>query len=220
MQNGVRKEQGKEKGGRQDVFGDQRFAEALRIAYRSLAGPGAWRVLSARQVRYIRILRFDAQNGSEGQDHISRFLNSDSGREGCIEEDLWELYNNPSRGKGRYTWIEHARNLSRTLHTSTKHSGDENSAPHTTQQTPVLTLQFVHTFSILRILSVLAVILATSVAAALLWIFLGKSGWGNLRDGGRGERVGAGMLVALVALVVQGLGFAVWMGVSWVWVPR
>jgi len=80
------------------------------------------------------------------------------------------------------------------------------------------TIQFVHAFSPLRILAVLAVLLALSVLAALLWIFLGKSGWAGMTESReKAERVGSAMAVGGLALALEGVGFLAWVVGSWMW---
>ena len=75
----------------------------------------------------------------------------------------------------------------------------------------IMTVQFVHTLSTLRILVANALILMTSALGALLWIFLGVgSGWmGNfgLQSAGR---VGGGMAVGVLVLLLESLVFGVW----------
>lgn len=160
------------------------------------------------------------------------------------EAKLWDLWRHPQQGKGRYAWVHWARRIADVNsslpdiakvdngeagididgiseeHGSSSHAHRHrvsSSAP--SPRTSVLTIQFTHTFSILRLCLALSLILAVTVASALLWIFLGTSGWRDLQAGGKGERVGPGMLIAVAALLVQMIGFAIWVGVSWWVVP-
>ncbi|KAH7115294.1 hypothetical protein B0J11DRAFT_496365 [Dendryphion nanum] len=151
------------------------------------------------------------------------------------ERQLWDLYRDPSRGKARYTWVHWGKRVAcasalsslgstgkgeeRVRRTGEKHDSRTPQTlrpfhPRRTVPETIITLQFIHTLSATRICLALAIILLTSIAAALLWIFLGKSGWVGLSGEGRGERVGSGMLVALVGLVVQGAGVGVWVWMS------
>lgn len=81
----------------------------------------------------------------------------------------------------------------------------------------VTTMQFVHAFSALRIISVLAVMLALSVLAALLWVFLGQSTWALPESRSQAQRVGSEMLVDVLVLAMEGVMFAVWLVGSWMW---
>jgi hypothetical protein len=80
------------------------------------------------------------------------------------------------------------------------------------------TIQFVHSFSPFRILGVLGIMIALSVLAALLWIFLGVSAWTNMSEvRGRADRVGSGMAVGGLVLAVEGVIFGAWVVGSWLW---
>jgi hypothetical protein len=212
-------------------FDDHHLARQLHRAYRSLSGSWFQRTFSARKLKYIRVQRVSLYRSPEP---LSRTAISAAAEEEAEEESpklllavhgsglddeehpfteakLWDLWKNPRSGRARYTWVHWARRLNPPRSSS--------SPPGLADDSSVLTIQFTHSFSIVRILAVLSLILALSVAAALLWIFLGVSGWGRLQAGGRGERVGPGMLVGVLALAVQGVVFLGWLGVSWWCVP-
>lgn len=105
-------------------------------------------------------------------------------------------------------------------------------------------LDFVMAWSVFRILIVLAGVLLLSVAAALLWIFLGRSAvpitlssgmsvgvGGGATTGGvggvmsaagdgsgfrdAGDRVGTGVLIGICVLLFGLTGMGGWIGVSW-----
>jgi hypothetical protein len=60
--------------------------------------------------------------------------------------------------------------------------------------------------------------LALSVLAAMLWIFLGVSAWANMSETrGRAERVGSGMAIGGLVLAVEGVMFGAWVVSSWMW---
>ena len=80
-------------------------------------------------------------------------------------------------------------------------------------------LEFVVSWSVRRILLMLMLVILVSIAAALLWIFLGKDttgAWpphGGFRDAG--DRVGAGVIMGICVLLFGLSGIAGWLGVSW-----
>jgi hypothetical protein len=170
-----------------------------------------------------------------GSDSISPFT----------EHNLLNLYRDPRKGKARYTWVHWARRvatsngsfeLGQSSHTRGKgrtagkshldvfpgeKSSSENDSPlipRSHHSDTLTTIQFTHSFSPLRIIFALATILTLSVLAALLWIFLGNSAW-NLPDWrGRSERVGPGMAIGVLAVILQMVVFVAWLVGSWLWV--
>lgn len=91
-------------------------------------------------------------------------------------------------------------------------------------------LEFVFSWSILRLSLALGLVLAASVAATLLWVLLGRStssagldvssssssgpGTGSgFRDAG--DRVESGLVMGISVLLVSLSAFAGWVGVSW-----
>ncbi|CAO2654292.1 Nn.00g110250.m01.CDS01 [Neocucurbitaria sp. VM-36] len=86
----------------------------------------------------------------------------------------------------------------------------------TTTPDTVTTIQFVHTLSTLRVLFALMLMLALSVVAALLWIFLGAAGTGWRLDLSRqrSDRVGSGIAIGVLALLLEGLAFVAWVLLS------
>jgi hypothetical protein len=154
------------------------------------------------------------------------------------EQKLWDLYRNPSQGKARYACVLWARKVAscndfppsplssspnRAKPSSTRDAEKEQAADlyddssHIFPNARLLTLQFIHSFSLLRIILALSVSVLLSVAAALLWIFLGQSARLDTRS--RGERVGPGVLIAVLVLLVEMVVFAGWVVGSWWRVP-
>jgi hypothetical protein len=124
------------------------------------------------------------------------------------EESLMKLYNKPVTGKARYTWVHRARRISAS-----------NNLPLvkiTSPPTIITTIQFLHTPSKLRILLATLLMLTLSIAAALLWIFLGAAGTGYRKDTRRqrSDRVGSGMVVGVLVLLLESVGFAGWVVLS------
>ncbi|CAK1367483.1 unnamed protein product [Cercospora beticola] len=83
-------------------------------------------------------------------------------------------------------------------------------------------LEFVVSWSASRILCALTAILIFSIAACLLWIFLGDQTapsepftLGSAGFRGAGDRVESGVLIGVLVLLVGLTGFGGWLGVSW-----
>ncbi|KAJ8114638.1 hypothetical protein OPT61_g3531 [Boeremia exigua] len=225
---------------RQNVdFDDKYLAERLRSAHRKLAGSWIRRVFSARKLRYIRLCQSSTwsdpySNPTQHRGSASRLLASGAGVDAedatFTEDKLLQLYKHPKTGKARYTWVHWARRvamshvsspskseLSQSSHpTSCQESleGKEGSVIHHSVPAPIdtiTTVQFVHTFSTFRIIVALTLMLLTSALAALMWIFLGE-GSGLMKDSElqRTNRVGSGMAVGVLVLLLEVLGFGAW----------
>ena len=82
-------------------------------------------------------------------------------------------------------------------------------------------LEFVVSWSVRRIALALLLVIILAVAASLLWVFLGKqttpswpvAGTGGFRSAG--DRVGTGVLIGVMVLLVGLTGFGGWLGISW-----
>jgi len=80
-------------------------------------------------------------------------------------------------------------------------------------------LEFVLSWSIWRISLALTFVITVSIAAALLWIFLGRNSVaGHVAQGGyrdAGDRLGTGVLLGICILLIGLTGIAGWLGISW-----
>jgi len=77
-------------------------------------------------------------------------------------------------------------------------------------------LELLEGWSVLRISLCSMLILAMAIAAVLLWIFLGVSddvSTVGFRDAG--SRVGSGLILGVLVLILGWTGMAGWMGISW-----
>jgi hypothetical protein len=147
------------------------------------------------------------------------------------EDKLMHLYKYPKTGKARYTWVHWARRVAASSyppHTrpdtsssshrprSVESDGEEKDGsvihhPIASPPDTLTTVQFVHTLSTFRILLALTLMLLTSALAAVLWIILGASpGWFMNVGKQRADRVGSGMAVGVLALLLELLGFGAW----------
>jgi hypothetical protein len=79
-------------------------------------------------------------------------------------------------------------------------------------------LEFVVSWSVRRILLALTLVLVLSLAATLLWVFLGKNSHGDGTQAGfmgAGDRVVAGVVMGICVLLIGIFGVGGWIGVSW-----
>jgi hypothetical protein len=205
-------------------FDDKFFAERLRAAHRELAGSWFRRTFSARKLRSIRLGQTHTWSGAaatqqpgrsvsgllavgEGMEHTS------DTRSPFTEESLMKLYRKPVTGKARYTWVHWARRVSASNSLLTHQPLEKSTA---SSPASVTTIQFLHTPSKTNLLLALLLMLILSIAAALLWIFLGAAGTGYRNDVSRqrSDRVGSGVAVGVLVLLLESVGFGAWVAFS------
>jgi hypothetical protein len=212
-------------------FDDAAFALLLRGAERELAGPWYRRILSARTLRGIQFGRRggicclslhsppSSNNNSEIDNSTRRGTTEKlTTSTTCIpprhpsETHLLGLHRNPAKGKKKYLVVTWARRIA-----SPPPSSYSSSVSAPIKDSHVPTLELVYTISPTRVLVVMAVLLGLSVMAAMAWIFLG-SGMADKSvgegKGGRSQRVGSGMAIGVLVLLVEGCGFGAWVAFS------
>lgn len=200
-------------------FDDAFLARRLRAAHAELAGNIFRRTFSARTLRYIGIGNVKCWSGhspSTSPTTITSGLlaigaGTDMESSPFTENSLMKLYRTPASGKARYTWVHWARRVSSVNCQHAAGSQDD-----TTVSERLATVQFVHTISVPRILCALSLMLLLSIAAALLWVFLGPggTGWRTAMERQRSDRVGGGMGVGILVLLLEGVGFGAWVWLS------
>jgi hypothetical protein len=225
-------------------FDDQYFAEQLRDGYRKLSGNWFQRNLSARKLKEIRLGHINTWSGTYSQPSTqatSGLLAAGVGidmandtKSPFTETSLMNLYHYPPYGKARYTWVHWAQrvaesNAARSTPSSHhRHARSQDNNPFrfsqpnessiTDKELPetITTIQFVHSFSTLRILTVLMLMLGVSVAAAIIWVIMGPAGTGIRIDEyrERSDRVGSGMAIGILLLLLESLGFGAWLWCS------
>ena len=86
----------------------------------------------------------------------------------------------------------------------------------TRQPDTITTIQFVCELSAFRVCFALSVMLSLSILASVLWIFLDTAaGGGKLGSNERASgRVGSGMAIAVLVLLLEGVGFGAWVWLS------
>jgi hypothetical protein len=215
-------------------FDDKYFADQLRSSYRTLSGTWFQRTLSARKLSAIRLGHTNTWSGTSqistlpasGLLATGTGINTDpDSKSPFTETGLMALYHHPASGKARYTWVHwaqrvassntarpqqwrRARSLENNLPIFAQHDTD---LPET-----VVTLEFVHSLSTLRILTVLMLMLAFSVTASIIWVVLGPAGTEIRVDENRqrSDRVGSGMAIGILMLLVESVGAGAWMWCS------
>lgn len=215
-------------------FDDQEFFRQLQQAYANLAGP--WRFFSARSLKRIVVSgaaskAADAGYGWLHQPRSPRELAFKGLQDTFGEDKILAHYYRPSMGKSRYAFVHWAHRLSaaeaRQSSPRRQAGWRESNLVHRIEQSEGL--EFVLSWSVRRVSLALALVTTASVAAVLLWIFLGRSttlmntnstnlGGVMVTDGGfhnAGDRVASGLVMGICVLLVGLSGIAGWMGVSW-----
>lgn len=224
---------------RADEFDDAQFFQHLRSAYRSLLGGGGpLRHLSARSLHRIVVSgaasrAADAGYGWLYQPRSPRMLANKGLSDPFGEEKILQHFRHPAQGRARYAFVHWAHRLaaasSSPAHTPQRDGSRDNievgGSPPERERDRVRRLEqpegleFVMGWSWRRIVLVFLSISAVSVAAALVWIFLGRDtpaavpSQGGFR--GAGDRVAAGAMIGICLLLLGLSSMAAWLGVSW-----
>jgi len=207
-------------------FDDEQLFKELQSCYRELAGP--IRFFSARSLARIVVSgpaskAADAGYGWLHQPRSPRSLAYKGLNDTFSEEKIMQNYRRPRLGRSRYAFVQWAHRLAAAPPVRTPQPEDSVEETVNRDLTRKMEqpegLEFVLSWSITRILLALLVILISSIAAALLWIFLGRNTIaGQTSEGGyrdAGDRVGTGTLMGICVLLVGLSGMAGWIGVSW-----
>lgn len=213
-------------------FDDEEFFQQLRQAYASLSGP--WRFLGARSLKRIVVSgaasrAADSNYGWLHSPRSPRELAFKGLQDTFGEDKILAHYYKPAMGKSRYAFVQWAHRLAAADSSlpANRRLDAEGDLIHKIEQPEGL--EFVLSWSILRLSLALVLVLVVSVAATLLWIFLGRStsfmntdtfrpGATTIQGGGfrdAGDRVGAGVVMGICALLIGLSSLAGWMGVSW-----
>ncbi|KXT18779.1 hypothetical protein AC579_8249 [Pseudocercospora musae] len=208
------------------AFDDQNFFVELRAVYASLAGP--FRFLSARKVTRIALKgpatkAADAQYGWIPSSPGLRPASWRGGSAGLSVEKAYKYYQRPALGKGRVPYVKWARELAAAgnVDKSPQDIEKQDLARLETDSEPSEGLEFVVGWSISRILLAVLMVVLLAIAATLLWIFLGRNtpaSWPAPAHAGfkdAGDRVGTGVVIGVLVLLIGMTGISGWLGVSW-----
>ncbi|KAH0360478.1 hypothetical protein KCU65_g9371, partial [Aureobasidium melanogenum] len=226
-------------------FDDAELFRQLRHHYRSLLGP--WRHFSARSLTMICVSGDASRQADSGYGWLltprsPRTLAYKGLNDTFSEEKLLRFFHSPSAaGKSRYAWVSWAHRLADAPAITTPLSPPSalTSAAPDTARTPASAettstvnnrfsmirraeqhegLEFVVSWSVRRILLALTLVLVLSLAATLLWVFLGKDSHSPGSQAGflgAGDRVVAGVVMGICVLLIGCFGVGGWIGISW-----
>ncbi|MCJ1460401.1 hypothetical protein MMC28_010781 [Mycoblastus sanguinarius] len=203
-------------------FDDEKLFKLLRSEYTSMRG-SLLNLLSARNIRSINLLSYRSthQLATSHATHMHFRVNEIDGE--FAEARMLTLFQKPHLGRKHNQWVEWVSTL------------PENSGEHASDKDRIA-VEIVEGWCVAKLACAVAAVLVCSLAAMLLWIFLGLGGGeleaassGNNFVGGSGlvhgestvgfrgagGRVGAGVALGLLVL---GLGWTVvagWALLSW-----
>lgn len=225
----------KEKHFRGLEFDDQEFFNQLKQAYTQLSGP--WRFLSARSLKRIVVSGIASKAADAGYGWLHsprspRELAFKGLKDTFSEDKILAHYYRPAMGRSRYAFVHWAHRLAAAESRHTPMTGSargekEGNLVRKLEQPEGL--EFVLSWSILRLSLALVTVIILAVAAVLLWTFLGRNttfensiasepGEVSIHGSGfmgAGDRVGAGLAMGICVLLVGLSSIAGWMGVSW-----
>lgn len=227
-------------------FDDAELFRQLRRHYQGLVGP--WRHFSARSLTMICVSGDASKQADSGYGWLltprsPRTLAYKGLNDTFSEEKLLRFFHNPSAaGKSRYAWVSWAHRLADAPATTTPLPLPSSASPMAalgSAPTPASAgttstvnnrfsmirraeqhdgLEFVVSWSVRRILLALTLVLTLSLAATLLWVFLGNdshSSAGQAGFLGAGDRVVAGVVMGICVLLIGCFGVVGWIGISW-----
>lgn len=199
--------------GEATAFDDKRFAEDLQASYRKLAGSWFLRIFSAYRLCAVRLSQTSVWSGAQTQTTTEgllaagdRICISEEARPPLTEEGLMKLLRKPQMGQERYMWVHWARQIaaSNSVMQTYPHVRDSSRLPPPT----IITIEFLHTPNTFRILMALALCLLGCITAVLVCIFMSSDK--RVTEGHTSKRVGDGVGIGVLVLMLEGVGFWTW----------
>lgn len=226
-------------------FDDAELFRQLRRHYHGLLGP--WRHFSAHSLTMICVSGDASKQADSGSGWLltprsPRTLAYKGLNDTFSEEKLLRFFHNPNAaGKSRYAWVSWAHRLADAPAITTPlpppsasptTALDSARIPASAGTTSTVNnrfsmirraeqhegLEFVVSWSVRRILLALTLVLMLSLAATLLWVFLGKGSHPSAGQAGflgAGDRVVAGVVMGICVLLIGCFGVVGWLGISW-----
>ena len=198
-------------------FDDEKLFKLIRKEYAGIRG-SLRRIASARTVRRINLLSY--QSTSQLVSRHAKPMHIDVGEEDGNPSGarILRLFQSPKTGRKRHEWTEWIR-----------------SQPENIVETPSdmdhLALELVEGWSPGKLYLAIATVLVCSLAATILWVFIGNRkgglavidafgagaqlGRGDVGYRGAGDRVGSGAALGLLVLFFGWTAVGAWMLLSW-----
>lgn len=192
-------------------FDDEKLFKLIRAEYRRMRG-FAGSLASARSVKNVGVLHYNniAELSHRGEQRFPGMMFG-ADNEDLIGDGLLALLQDPKVGRRSHKWTEWVKRLP-------GNSKSENDAREK------IAIEFIQGWSLTGIVLAVSTILMLSMAAMLLWIFLGVEsvsgivpGTGDAGGGfrGAGDRVESGVALGVLVLLFGWTGVGAWILVSW-----
>lgn len=201
-------------------FDDEKLFRLIRKEYVSMRGIVKG-FASARDVHGINLLGYHRLSQLALREHRPTRRKTFRVYDDIFtEQRMMDLWMSPRKGRKKYEWVEWIRSLPRYpegLH----HTGEENVA-----------LELVEGWNVRKITFASSLVLVLSILATLLWTFLGVDGGVILQNDaavgfpvalrmksagylGAGTRVGTGIMLGVLVLLLGWTGVGAWILLSW-----
>lgn len=190
-------------------FDDEMLFKLVRAEYSRMRGLFG-KLIGARNVRDLGFLSYTKGSQLVKQDKGARRRTFPvDGNDGFAETELLAFYRKPKLGRGEHGWVDRIERLE-------KNSGGDDPREK-------VALELVEGWCIWKIALALLLVVVASLAAALLWTFLGV-GYLNChcrlrksQDGfrGAGGRVETGAVLGTLVLLLGWTGVGAWILLSW-----
>lgn len=201
-------------------FDDEKLFRLIRAEHGKMRG-FAGGVASARSVKNVGVLHYSniAELGHRDEERFPcRMFGADN--EDLVGDGLLALLRDPKLGRKNHVWTEWVRRLP-------GNSKSENDAREK------IVIEFIQGWSLAGIILAVTTIVVLSMAATLLWIFLGVGNVSSIivaengdagqglrertRGGfrGAGDRVESGVALGVLVLLLGWTGVGMWVLVSW-----
>lgn len=200
-------------------FDDEKLFKLIRAEYGKMRG-FAGSIASARSVKNVGVLHYSniAELGHRGEQGFQGMMFG-AENEDLVGDGMLALLQDPKVGRKGHTWIEWVKRL----------PGNSKSDNDTREK---IAIEFIQGWSLTGIVLAVTTILMLSMAAMLLWIFLGVGnvssivpetgdGGGALRERtrggfrGAGDRLESGVALGVLVLLFGWTGVGAWILVSW-----
>ena len=202
-------------------FDDAELFTQIRRSYCELSGP--LRFLSARSLRRIAVSGSATKAADAGYCWRSpRALARKGLNDTFSEEQILRHYRKPALGRSRYAFVRWAHRLAAVPARTPQGEGDvgeqtEGYSPSQAREQEGL--EFVVSWSASRIGVALVLVLMASIAAALLWTFLGHNTVGSSPPHGgfkdSGDRLATAFLIGICILLIGLSSIVGWLSISW-----
>ena len=210
------------------AFDDEGLFRLMKSQYFRLRGGFLSRLFDARGLKSISLLSYThiSQLAARNEKPVIRKTFCAVTEDMFAEERMLELFQSPRKGKGSMQWVVWVAGLGENSSQFVERYDDNTEKAN--EEKEKIAIELVEGWNGGKITLAVASVVLLSVAAVLLWIFLGVDGEqreylgirGNVKEGeigfrGAGGRVETGVLLGLIVLLMGWTGIAAWIGLSW-----